>query len=262
VSVVKPASADKRIVVAASPEVEAVERELAELATASGPIVLGPWDGGVTEELLYWLPFLRWAVERYGLERQRLIAVGGVRSWYADLCGDYANEPPSGAATLTPTLARRVYQRYREGRGAPQELLDRLRFERLNSPGDGSAVAVAFEPTSSFPDTADNRELADALVERLRSQAEVVTLEPDLEARTAAIGRARAFVGSYGDAAHIALALGVPAVALYSELGAVPWQDVEMAARAAWRLGTTFSVYAAEHVELVAALAASALSAG
>jgi hypothetical protein len=257
----KPASADKRFLVQASPEVEKVEQALAHLADCGDPIALGPWEGGVAEELLYWIPFLRWAVERFALDRERLTAVSrsGVRSWYAGVCDGFAQQPPEGVAALSPELARRVYERFRDGRGAPQELLDRLRFERISrEPSARESVAVAFDFGPAFPDTAGNRELAERLADRLRSQIKVVALDGSLEARTAAIAGARTFVGSYGDTAHVALALGVPAIALYSELGAMPWQDVEMAARASWRLGATFTPVEARHAELVAALSSAA----
>ena len=62
-----------------------VERELSAIAAGTRPVVVGPWLGEVGFELLYWVPFVRWAAERYQLPPERLIAVtrGGAATWYA-----------------------------------------------------------------------------------------------------------------------------------------------------------------------------------
>jgi hypothetical protein len=62
------------------------ERHLRELAEGTRPILAGPWLGEVGFELLYWVPFLRWFAERYGVAPARLIAVargGSAAAWYA-----------------------------------------------------------------------------------------------------------------------------------------------------------------------------------
>jgi len=48
------------------------------------PIVVGPWTGEIGFELLYWAPFVRWAVEKFSLPAERLVIVsrGGTSSWY------------------------------------------------------------------------------------------------------------------------------------------------------------------------------------
>ena len=48
------------------------------------PIIVGPWTGEIGFELLYWAPFVRWAVEKFNLPADRLIVVsrGGTASWY------------------------------------------------------------------------------------------------------------------------------------------------------------------------------------
>lgn len=67
--------------------VERLRAELADLARGDGPVVAGPFVGEVGFELLYWLPFLRWAVEQEPGLRGRLVLVsrGGTASWAADL---------------------------------------------------------------------------------------------------------------------------------------------------------------------------------
>jgi hypothetical protein len=61
--------------------------ELDELATSGQPVIAGPWLGTVGFELLYWIPFLRWATERHPQLAERLVVVsrGGVGSWYSGI---------------------------------------------------------------------------------------------------------------------------------------------------------------------------------
>ena len=64
---------------------------LERLRRGGGPIIIGPWTGEIGFELLYWIPFVRWAVEKYNLPTDRLIVVsrGGTRGWYAGLSSRY-----------------------------------------------------------------------------------------------------------------------------------------------------------------------------
>jgi len=59
-------------------------RRASRLAASTRPIVVGPWRGEVGFEVLYWIPFLTWLVERRGIDRQRLTVVtrGGAAAWY------------------------------------------------------------------------------------------------------------------------------------------------------------------------------------
>jgi len=63
------------------------EHALGKLAKSERPIIVGPWLSEVGYELLYWIPMVRWACERYGLDSDRLVIVsrGGVASWYGEL---------------------------------------------------------------------------------------------------------------------------------------------------------------------------------
>jgi hypothetical protein len=62
--------------------------QLTRLARRPGRILVGPWLSEVGFEILYWIPLLNWAAQRYGLERERMVALtrGGAGAWYADLC--------------------------------------------------------------------------------------------------------------------------------------------------------------------------------
>ena len=70
-----------------------MRRELARLAKVPGPILVGPWLSEVGFELLYWVPFLKWAVAEFALDPSRLIAVsrGGVSSWYQGIADNYVD---------------------------------------------------------------------------------------------------------------------------------------------------------------------------
>ena len=73
--------------------IEALERRLDRALEGDGPVVAGPWLSEVGFELLYWVPFLRWAMEsRPGL-RERLIVLsrGGTASWYEGLAANYVD---------------------------------------------------------------------------------------------------------------------------------------------------------------------------
>ena len=58
---------------------------LDRMRRSSQPIIVGPWTGEIGFELLYWAPFVRWAVEKFDLPPERLVVVsrGGTASWYA-----------------------------------------------------------------------------------------------------------------------------------------------------------------------------------
>jgi hypothetical protein len=67
-------------------------RRIEELLRHDRPVIVGPWTGEVGFELIYWVPFVRWVVRRYGIPVERLMVVsrGGTASWYADIAGRYA----------------------------------------------------------------------------------------------------------------------------------------------------------------------------
>ena len=92
--------------VVASRRASAVERQLASIAAQDRPIVAGPWLGEVGFELLYWLPFLRWFVERFDVSPDRLIAVsrgGSAASWY----GSIATRSHDALSFMAPDEFRR-----------------------------------------------------------------------------------------------------------------------------------------------------------
>lgn len=68
-----------------------VNHRLTRLKRSSQPVVVGPWTGEVGFELLYWIPFVTWALRHAGVPPERIYVVsrGGPRSWYAHLGGHY-----------------------------------------------------------------------------------------------------------------------------------------------------------------------------
>ncbi len=68
-----------------------LKRRLARMAAGDRPILVGPWSGEVGFELLYWIPFLTWAVRTAGLPADRLVVLsrGGAEPWYGRLGARY-----------------------------------------------------------------------------------------------------------------------------------------------------------------------------
>jgi hypothetical protein len=68
-----------------------IKRTLARAAAGSRPVIAGPWTSEVGYETLYWLPFLAWAADRYGVHPERVIALsrGGTQPWYSGIAGRY-----------------------------------------------------------------------------------------------------------------------------------------------------------------------------
>lgn len=68
-----------------------IETRLRRLAKTTQPVMVGPWTGEVGFELLYWIPFVTWALRKANVPPERTIVIsrGGPRSWYAHLGGRY-----------------------------------------------------------------------------------------------------------------------------------------------------------------------------
>jgi hypothetical protein len=132
----------------AEPESEAdLERALTALARGNR-LVVGPWRGEVGHEVVCWIPFPRWAGDRFGIDPGCVTAIsrGGVAPWYEGVRSDYADEPRDGGTILSPELAWTVYEWYRSGRGGDPETRRptdlRAISEAGGGPGDGRGVAA------------------------------------------------------------------------------------------------------------------------
>lgn len=112
----------------ASAHLQRVRSEIAELASGDGPVLAGPFVGEVGFELLYWLPFVRWAVEQEPGLRGRLVLVsrGGTASWAADL--DVAGYVDVLSLVSPEDLVRRrPFLKQREVSAFDEELLAAVR---------------------------------------------------------------------------------------------------------------------------------------
>jgi hypothetical protein len=118
-----------------------VRRELRHVAAGTHPIIVGPWLSEVGYEVLYWVPFLRWFTDRYGVDPERLVVVsrGGVAGWYDGVATRYLE-----LLDLFPAgeFARRNAERQASGEqkqrgrsGFDEEILARV----LAQPGLGDA---------------------------------------------------------------------------------------------------------------------------
>ena len=68
-----------------------VKQLLARAASGERTVIIGPWTSEVGYEVLYWLPFLRWAMDRYALRPERVVALsrGGTAAWYEGIARTY-----------------------------------------------------------------------------------------------------------------------------------------------------------------------------
>jgi hypothetical protein len=186
-------------------ELKGAVRRLAE-APAETTIAAGPWRGSGAHELLYWIPFLRWALLAMPELRGRLTVAAGPSTahWYADLDaavvavddGDDGGTAPDAPERVV--LEPGVVERHLEmlsGTDPFARLHDRrLQFAPLPAP-EQAEPGVAEDGTFAPPAGAH------------RSLAGLAG-----EARTDAIVRSAGFLGSFGPDACVAVLAGRPAV--------------------------------------------------
>jgi hypothetical protein len=70
-----------------------IGRRLGRLAQSNRTVLVGPWSGEVGFELLYWIPFVTWALQEAAVSPERIVVVsrGGPASWYSHLGGRYVD---------------------------------------------------------------------------------------------------------------------------------------------------------------------------
>jgi hypothetical protein len=68
-----------------------IERRIVSLASEDRMVLVGPWSGEVGFELLYWIPFVTWALRQAAVAPTRIVVVsrGGPASWYSHIGGRY-----------------------------------------------------------------------------------------------------------------------------------------------------------------------------
>lgn len=130
-----------------------LDERIAAIGRSGRTIIAGPWLAEVGYEVLYWIPFLRWFADAYGVTPDRLVILsrGGMETAYAGLAGSYADI----FDFLTPEqLASRNAERQatQEGGGQKQSdlsPLDRELIERASSSLGLKNVAV-LHPSMMF----------------------------------------------------------------------------------------------------------------
>ena len=87
----KRRSAQDTTVVATSMSLRPVKIALEEIQQGTAPVFVGPWADDIGNELLYWIPFVRWVSGTYGLPPERLIVISqtGLSDWYGSLAHRY-----------------------------------------------------------------------------------------------------------------------------------------------------------------------------
>jgi hypothetical protein len=169
--------------------------------------VFGPWHGDAVTELLYWIPFLRWAQEHFQLDRARCVAVsrGGVGHWYAEVCERYVElldhfdaaeldgvtaetirslPEAKDASVFPPSPVLDLVASYREGAIGSRPILKRTRHTRLPIPDDPATdglpsdyIAVALGPSDALPDSGETRRRLNRLVGSLAASHTLVSVD-------------------------------------------------------------------------------------
>ena len=221
---------------------------------AGAPVVAGPWLDDELGELLYWIPFLRWT-EGLGpglSERLFVVSRASSTAWYEGLgAGVVALEELTGKSepgrvgedelqgSLRDAVASAFGLGPRAFRVLPAELVAATRSDlSRQKPNERTKRRLLHFAPLATPDPPAGLDLPDSyLAVRFDpEQAEIGAVLAEREAvvdlsglgrpaQTAAIGRARGFVGSFGVEAIVAVLAGVPAVAFPSAV--TPFGDDE-----------------------------------
>ena len=114
--------------------VQLTREVVTELGNSRGPIILGPWLSETGFELLYWIPFLRWAKAYGNLREDRLIVIsrGGAEPWYRDLASTYWDifdhfSPEVFRAKNLNRMAKQDGQKHIGVSDLDKELIDRVK---------------------------------------------------------------------------------------------------------------------------------------
>ncbi len=238
-------------------------RRIERLARGDAPIVVGPWTGRVTFELLYWLPLLNWLTGEAGVDPGRVVAVsrGGVDAWYADVAHAYrdvedAEERPAGSVELAPALMAELFAPYwRFGSPAPLRRHAVHRFlpdEDATPPVRRPYVLFAGSFGASFPDEPSAREFLTRTAHDLAERANLALLDSPAGADLAGedvselcrtpgglaqvVRGAEAVLAPFGDAAVIGPLVRTPTLVFYSH-GGFDVPHLHLLLRVARRLG-------------------------
>jgi len=119
---------------------------LREIGASGRPVIVGPWLSEVGFELLYWIPFLRWAIEVAGISRERLYVLsrGGCRSWYADISDHYLDlYDTASPAHIAALNQRRIAQQATQAVSIGLRRRQRTAKQMYVSPIEATLIADA-----------------------------------------------------------------------------------------------------------------------
>jgi hypothetical protein len=173
-----------------------VKKSLRQGAAGGGPVIVGPWTSEVGYEALYWVPFLAWAADRYGIKPDRMVVLsrGGTASWYRGIAERYveifdlverakARLGLRDATVWHPGLMYQLFRAFWYGDRSLDFLLRHTDFraiQRGESPTIAlptEYVAVKFYTGPAIPDTDANRALIFDIVRRVAARIPVVVLD-------------------------------------------------------------------------------------
>jgi hypothetical protein len=174
-------------IVGTSMSLRMVRTALEEIQQATSPVFVGPWNDSVAHEVLYWIPFLRWATKTYGIPPERLFVVsrGTVGDWYAGLGTRYLDartlfSPPE----LQHWLNRTVPQSEQDAKQAVMSPFDADILERAARAFDLSEYQV-LHPSMLF--RVVSRVHKDRTPERMADVLRHARLETSAGSRAAAL---------------------------------------------------------------------------
>jgi hypothetical protein len=211
-------------------------------------IVFGPWPGDTATELLYWVPFVRWAQRHFALDPERLVAVsrGGVAHWYEPACRGYveleADSVPPDASVFPAGPVHALVEEYRSGSAAPRPLLKRAVHEALAAPDDPAAADL---PQRYLAVAATLPELPPraVILEEACSGVPAARLRRE---QHAVVSRADGLLTDDWGLAVLGALSGVPVIALRSSGHGALEPDLDLALRLASELSVSLTLLGAE----------------
>jgi hypothetical protein len=219
-------------------------------------ILFGPWRGDLTLELLYWMPFVRWAQSHFSLEPARIAVASrpGAAHLYAGTCGTYLDAAADvervfpGAAVFTPQPVLALVERYRSGGDAPRPLLKRARYARLAPPD----LALGSDTGAAVAALAVDSALEELTAMLARTTTVVTASERDLASGRAALAGATGLVSRWSGLAVLGVLSGVPTVALTGGLSAADEADLDLVVRIAGEVATPLTILDAGRLDRLA----------
>jgi hypothetical protein len=112
---------------------------LRKVKRGEGEVVAGPWLGSEVEELLYWIPFLRWTQTAiFGLrDRLTVVARASSAAWYEGIGSTHADAADfEGEATIRPEVIEELRDELAAGDPTAPFSRRRLEFPAAQPGGD------------------------------------------------------------------------------------------------------------------------------